>query len=240
MQTTVQPILEELVSLRHQHPHADNAEDSIGDFEAPLEALRLLVSQEQIQDVVNLILETDPLTSLFDYELGRIKPPPPPPLPKPKPGKKKGAKASKAAEPGALDTAPGFRAPRTRRAHAAAAAFEAEAVGGVVSEQIQEVQEAGAGEATKKPTKLRTAGQPELVEDVDSQGSFKMFDAGWILPTGQKRGGRQGVERQLLPPPKKRMRTGACRRGITLRRWLSVHFSGARNVEALDDQYDCI
>ena len=31
--------------------------------------------------------------------------------------------------------------------------------------------------------------QPELVEDVDSQGSFKMFDAGWILPTGQKRGG---------------------------------------------------
>jgi hypothetical protein len=213
MQTTVQPILEDLVSLRHQHPHADNVEDSIGDFEAPLEVLRLLVSQEQIQDAVNLLLETDPLTSLFDYELGRIKPPPPPPPPKSKPGKKKGTKVSKAAEPGALDVAPGFRAPRTRRAHAAAAAFEAEAtVGGV--EEIQEVQEAGAGEATKKPAKLRTTGQPELVEDVDSQGSFKMFDAGWILPKGQKRGGRQGVERQLLPPPRKRMRTGACRRNI--------------------------
>lgn len=214
MQTTVQPILEDLVSLRHQHPHADNAEDSIGDFEAPLEALRVLVSQDQIQDVVNLLLDTDPLTSLFDYELGQIKPPPPPPPPKPKPGKKKYTKVPKAAEPGALDVAPGFRAPRTRRALAAAAAFEAEATVGVVVEQLQEVQEAGAGEAAKKPAKLRTTGQPELVEDVDSQGSFKMFDAGWILPTGQKRGGRQGIERQLLPPPKKRMRTGACRRAM--------------------------
>ncbi|KAH0836797.1 hypothetical protein J3R83DRAFT_8562 [Lanmaoa asiatica] len=213
MQTTVQPILEDLVSLRHQHPHVDNTESPIGDFEAPLEALQLLVSQERIQDFVSLVLETDPLTCLFDYELGRIKPPPPPPPPKPKPGKKKGtkaSKASKAAEPGALDVAPGFRAPRTRRALAAAAAFEAEAVGGVADEQIQELLEAGAGEAAKKPTKLRTPGQPEvppMVEDVDSQGSFKMFDAGWILPTGQKRGGRQAVERALLPPPKKRMRT---------------------------------
>ena len=38
-----------------------------------------------------------------------------------------------------------------------------------------------------------TCCQPELVEDVDSQGSFKMFDAGWILPTGQKRGGKPGA-----------------------------------------------
>ncbi|KAI9464663.1 PHD-zinc-finger like domain-containing protein [Boletus coccyginus] len=214
MQTTVQRIFEELVSLRHQqHPQPDDAQGSIGDFELPLDALRLLVSQEQIQDAVNLILETDPLTSLFDYELGRIKPPPPPPPPKPKPGKKKSTKVSKAVEPSALDAAPGFRAPRTRRALAAAAAFEAEAAGSVV-EEVQEVQEAGAGDATKKPTKLRTPGQPELVEDVDSQGSFKMFDAGWILPTGQKRGGRQAVERPLLPPPKKRMRTGACRENL--------------------------
>ncbi|KAF8141451.1 hypothetical protein EV363DRAFT_1308129 [Boletus edulis] len=207
MQTTVQPILEELVSLRYQHPQADHPEASIGDFELPLEALRLLVSQEQIQDAVSLVLEVDPLTSLFDYELGRIKPPPPPPPPKPKPSKKKSTKTLKAAEPGALDLTPGFRAPRTRRAIAAAAAFEAEAVGGPSARQVQEVQEAGAAEAIKKSAKTRTPGQPELVEDVDSQGSFKMFDAGWILPTGQKRGGRQAIERPLLPPPKKRMRT---------------------------------
>ena len=212
MQTTVQPILQELVSLRHQHPHPhphpDDPEAVIGDFELPLEALRLLVSPEDIQDAISLVLETDPLTSLFNYELGRIKPPPPPPPPKPKPSKKKGAKAPKPAEPAALDVAPGFRAPRTRRALAAAAAFEAEAAGGAVVEQVQE---AVVEETAKKHAKPRTTGQPELVEDVDSQGSFKMFDAGWILPTGQKRGGRQAVERQLLPPPKKRMRTGAYR-----------------------------
>ncbi|KAH7918277.1 hypothetical protein BV22DRAFT_1123793 [Leucogyrophana mollusca] len=40
-----------------------------------------------------------------------------------------------------------------------------------------------------------------MVDDVDNQGSFKMFDAGWILPSGQRRGGRQPVER--LPLPKK-------------------------------------
>ena len=214
MQATIQPSLEELVSWRHQHPHSDDPEASLGDFELPLETLRLLVAREEIQDAMSLILETDSLTSLFDYELGRIKPPPPPPPPKPKPSKKKGAKAPKVAEPGALDVTPGFRAPRTRRALAAVAAFEAEAAGGVAAEQVQEaqeVQEAGAAEAPKKPSKARPTGQPELVEDVDSQGSFKMFDAGWILPRGQKRHGRQAVERYTLPPPKKRMRTGAYR-----------------------------
>ena len=205
MQTTVRPALEELASLRHQHPY-DGTETPIGDFEMPLEVLQLLISQEQIQDVINLVLETDPLSSLFDYELGRIKPPPPPPLPKPKPSKKKGAKVLKIAEPGGLDTAPGFRAPRTRRALAAAATFEAEATSVVVDEQM--VQTDGE-EAAKKPTKMRAAGVRLMVEDVDSQDSFKRFDAGWILPSGQKRGGRQPVERHPLPPPKKRMRTCA-------------------------------
>ena len=209
MQTTVQPILDELTSLRYQHPNADSAEPSVGDFEAPLDVLRLLVSQEEIKNAITLILETDPLNSLFNYELGRIKPPPPPPPPKPKASKKKSAKAHKMAEPGVLDTAPGFRAPRTRRALAAAAAFEAEAASVAADEQMAEP---GGTDATEKPIKVRIAGQPDappMVEDVDSQGSFKMFDAGWILPTGQKRRGRQAVERPPLPPPKKRMRTCA-------------------------------
>lgn len=245
MQTTVPPILEDLASLRQQHPHTDSTEGvPIGDFEAPLEVLQLLVSQEQIQNVISLVLETDPLGSLFDYELGRIKPPPPPPPPKPKPSKKKVPKVVKVAEPGALDVAPGFRAPRTRRAHAAAAAWEAEAAGGVVDEQvIQEVQESDGGEAVRKHVKIRTTGQPDvplMVEDVDSQGSFKMFDAGWILPTGQKRGGRQPVDRQLLPPSKKRMRTCAYYETSMLVIGLWDHSSGARNVETLDDQYDCV
>ncbi|KIJ65462.1 hypothetical protein HYDPIDRAFT_88395 [Hydnomerulius pinastri MD-312] len=227
MQTSSRPILQELVPLTYQHPPlaisdaittapAPN-QTSIGDFEPPLAALELLISQEGIQDEINLILETDPLSSLFDYELGRIKPPPPPPPPKPKAQKKKAGKPPKAAaEPGTLDISPGFRAPRTRRALAAAAAFEAEATGGVL-EEGQQPEEAPAAEGPpKKPTKWRRGpttlpGQsevPPMVDDVDNQGSFKMFDAGWILPSGQKRGGRQTIERQSLPPPKKRMRTG--------------------------------
>ncbi|KAH7890921.1 PHD-zinc-finger like domain-containing protein [Phlebopus sp. FC_14] len=220
MQSTCQPILQELSSLTFQHPSiADQTTDasllqtSLGNLEAPLEAVKLLTSRESIQDDITLVLETDPLSSLFDYELGRIKPPPPPPLPKPRaaPKKKKGAKPPTATEPGALDISPGFRAPRTRRALAAAAAFEAEATGGSVMQDASQ-QEQGLGQ---KPTRWRRGpttlpGQsdaPPMVDNVDNQGSFKMFDAGWILPTGQKRGGRQTVDRQSLPPPKKRMRT---------------------------------
>ncbi|KAF9241390.1 PHD-zinc-finger like domain-containing protein [Melanogaster broomeanus] len=140
MQTTSQPILQDLVSLRHQHPPvvlrtSASSQASIGDFEAPLEALQLLISQENIQDDINLVLETDPLSSLFAYELGRMKPPPPPPPPKPKPAKKKLGRPPKAAAPGSLDISPGFRAPRTRRALAAAAAFEAEAAGGAIIDE---------------------------------------------------------------------------------------------------------
>ncbi|KAF9224082.1 hypothetical protein BS17DRAFT_780434 [Gyrodon lividus] len=216
MQTTSQPILQDLIPLTHQHSPVVLAGSStrtpastIGDFETPLDALQLLISPESIKDDINLVLETDPLFSLFDYELGRTKPPPPP---KPKAAKKKAGRPPKAAEHGPLDISPGFRAPRTRRALAAAAAFEAEAAGGVVDEEKTET---AVEELPKKPTKWRRGpttlpGQsevPPVVEDVDSQGSFKMFDAGWILPTGQKRGGRQAIERPSVPPPKKRMQT---------------------------------
>ena len=40
--------------------------------------------------------------------------------------------------------------------------------------------------------------EPHLIETIDKQQSFKMFNEGWILPPDQKRGGRVRVER--LPP----------------------------------------
>lgn len=40
---------------------------------------------------------------------------------------------------------------------------------------------------------------PPVVDKVDEYRSFKMFDAGWILPENQKRGGRAAVERKPLP-----------------------------------------
>jgi NuA3 HAT complex component NTO1 len=186
-----------------------------------METLQLLTSTQDIQDNINLLLHADPISSLFSFELPRIKPPPPPPPapsppppPKPKVSKKK--RVLKTVEPGPLDTSPGFRAPRTRRALAAAAAFEAEAGFEPEFQSTAEL-ELGAIEVDQKlvpepPKKRRRqsampgqAETPPMVTDVDSQGLFKMFDAGWILPTGQRRGGRQPVERAPLPPKKKKM-----------------------------------
>ena len=51
---------------------------------------------------------------------------------------------------------------------------------------------------------------PKVVIDVDNQGSFYMFNAGWILPPDRKRGERaSAMDRSALPPPRKRPRTGA-------------------------------
>lgn len=48
---------------------------------------------------------------------------------------------------------------------------------------------------------------PPIVNIVDDYRSFKMFDAGWILPESQKRRGRAAVER--TPLPTRRRRTAA-------------------------------
>ena len=46
---------------------------------------------------------------------------------------------------------------------------------------------------------------PPIVNIVDDYRSFKMFDAGWILPENQKRRGRATVERTPLPTRKRRI-----------------------------------
>ena len=48
---------------------------------------------------------------------------------------------------------------------------------------------------------------PPIVNAVDDYRSFKMFDAGWILPENQKRRGRATVERTPLPTRKRRIAT---------------------------------
>ena len=47
---------------------------------------------------------------------------------------------------------------------------------------------------------------PPVVDEVDNQISFKMFDGGWILPETQRRGGRLPLERRIIPLPDKRIR----------------------------------
>lgn len=72
--------------------------EPIGDLEPPLALLNLLVSKEAIQNDMRLILDQDPLQSLFSFEWGRGKPlppPPPPSLPKGKAPKSKPAKVKR-------------------------------------------------------------------------------------------------------------------------------------------------
>lgn len=127
-----------------------------------------------------------------------------------------------------LDKSAGFRGPpRTRNAHARAEAFEAEARAGGDDADGEdaaidpgEVDEDTMFDSDGKPVSYRQrwkrtplvlpgqADVPLVVEDVDKQRSFSMFDEGWILPSGTRRGGRAPVERHDGPPPRKRTRSG--------------------------------
>lgn len=201
---------------------------TVGNLEPPLNILDLLISEDAIKDDIDLMLSADPLASLFSFELGRIKPPPPPPPPKPKFTKAQQKRLRKSEKDrrfakgtechDTLDVSPGFRAPRTRQGMAAAAAFEAEAHAEADDNITADPEQHSHKEAAKQRSKPWKRGPtilpgrsevPPIVDEVDSWRSFKMFDAGWILPENQKRGGRTAVERAPLPPPKKRAKTSS-------------------------------
>ncbi|KAJ3502163.1 hypothetical protein NLJ89_g9014 [Agrocybe chaxingu] len=144
----------------------------------------------------------------------------------------------------ALDASAGFRAPRTRSALAAAAAFEEEATRGsspaagpsviplprpilpltaldaVASTSTSAYSEPPGSKPVSKSKKrpsivtMGQPGSPRVVSDVDNRDSFSLFNAGWILPPDQKRGGRASAAdrdrqqlQQVLSPPKKKQKT---------------------------------
>ncbi|THH11516.1 hypothetical protein EW146_g8014 [Bondarzewia mesenterica] len=200
----------------------------IGDLEPPLSILNLFVSDD-IKEEIDLIVDTQPIVSILDYELERRKPPPPPPPPKPKRDRKADRERKRLErEAQMLDAAPGFRALRTRRAAAAAAAFEAEAqetagagpsgvpipvpVEGQPHEPLAEVvpltSAVKKGKAKRAAPVLPGHFEPPMVTELNPQATFKLFDQGWILAPDQKRGGRVAVDRGALPPPRKRVKRG--------------------------------
>ncbi|OSD04925.1 hypothetical protein PYCCODRAFT_1407209 [Trametes coccinea BRFM310] len=226
----------EAAQLSVPSPPQSFTRPELGDLEPPLNMLEMLVSEELIRQDTNVVMMSTPIESLLNYELPNIRPPAPPPPPpkskaKPKEKQKKPKMDRKAAlerkrqeRLSALDSSPGFRAPRTRAAMAAAVAFEAEASGDTpttaADAQAESSSAAGAREdgrnessAERPPKKPRkSAVQPPLdvpltVEEVDNRKSFAMFERGWILPPDHKRGGRVPVERQPLPPPRKKAKT---------------------------------
>jgi hypothetical protein len=245
IQTAMRPIMEELAELSRcpaplhipngDTPQSSNGADElqVGDLEPTLDVLNLLVSLDTIQDELDLLVEHDPLASLLNFEMPQFKPPPiPTQILDAKQAKaetknvKRERKTKGVANTDALDSAPGFRAPRTRRAIAEAAQIEAEAI-----------RASKKGIKLKRPTMI-PPGQlnvPPMVNDVNNHQSFKMFDAGWILPPYQKRGGRQPIDRSVLPPPRKRVKTGLYPlhdRLFPNKIWVSPEFqTSTRNVE---------
>ncbi|KAL0954136.1 hypothetical protein HGRIS_005276 [Hohenbuehelia grisea] len=169
MQGTTKPFLDELDKLIVHRAPSDPAihdvdrmdmsnrltppvETALGNLEPALQNLELLISSDVIADDLDTILDTDPLSSIFSYELAVPKPPLPPPPPKPRrPPKSAKMKRDRAGEYArrreqrrqaaeAEAAAPmiesevlssGARAPRTRGERAKLAAFEAEARGEV-------------------------------------------------------------------------------------------------------------
>ncbi|THH02990.1 hypothetical protein EW145_g6627 [Phellinidium pouzarii] len=220
-------ILDELLQLARHIPSDSPEAGKVGDLEPPLSVLDLLTSIEAVDKDLPFLLEKDPLNSLFSYELEKLKPPPPPKPPKPKRDRRAEAERRKQR---LLNKAPGFRAPppRTRRALAEVEAFEAEARG--TSKVVSSPNDVGGdgygenegdeegsldGRGSRNGRRWRRPpvvlpGQtevPPVVDDVDTQRWFDMFDAGWILPSNTRRGGRAPIEKHELPPPRKRSRT---------------------------------
>lgn len=229
-------IFVELDHLKVPHPEvpapdteADGVEMSaprlvLGDLEPPLETVRLLSSQSAIADQIDMELDTDPISALFSYELPRPKPSAAAEQPEVSPPAK--AKRDRRADRDrarltrlVLDAAAGFRA-RTRSSIAAenspilpSPADDAMDVD--ADEQVDDGMEPGVdrkkGKKPKRPPVLLPgqAEVPPVVDEVDNQKMFSMFDGGWILPEGHKRFGRTTLDRQPLDLKKKKVKMGA-------------------------------
>ncbi|KAJ7777292.1 bromodomain and PHD finger-containing protein 3 [Mycena metata] len=249
IQANAQPILVALdtlsssPNLRSTEP-TDNAPSwtppVIGDLEPPLEILELLLSADALKDDSDLILSSDPITSLFNFELEKKKLPPTPPDPLPAPSdppprpkgqktrdrevererarerRRKEQELQAAAEASTSISAP----PRRSRAPVSATSGEA----------------SGSSEASRAPRPRRSSaqlaapGDIPLVEHVDERDSFTMFEQGWILPAGSRRNNRVAADQASAPPPKKRARLD--RRGTSR---LSVFSTAASDNQTLQD-----
>lgn len=123
--------LSDLISSTSQGQEATEQNSySAGNLEASDEVLQMLLSEMSIMDDTDLVIGTDPITSLFRFELPKLKPPspaspsPPPSPPKPKKEKpkrdyraererRKEIQAAQAVK--TADAFSDFRAPRTTR-----------------------------------------------------------------------------------------------------------------------------
>ena len=144
---------------------------AIGNLEPPLALLDLLVSPN-IADELNIVFHTDPLRFLLAYKLPEFKLPPTAPVHPTPPSRK--TKRERKAE----------FAKRRAEQHASTIPPTAEA------EQVL---------GKRKRAKIAPSHPPgtdaEVLTDINPKASFALFDKGWILDPGVRRGGRAQIER---------------------------------------------
>jgi hypothetical protein len=137
-------------------------------------ALLYLLVSPEIADEINIVFHTDPLQFLLAYKLPEFKPPRMAPV-QPTPPSRKTKRERK-----------GELAKRRAEQHAA----EAEQVLG-----------------KRKRTKIASSHpspDAEVLTDINPKASFALFDKGWILDPGVRRGGRARIERLPALLTKKR------------------------------------
>ena len=102
----------------------------------------------------------------------------------------------------ALDTSPGFRAPRARGSFAHASDVDPHTSSGSAFETP--------GDRARKKASIVSPvpGSVPRVVDIGRKDSFSLFNQGWILPEDHKRGGRSDRISSTNPPPSKKQRFG--------------------------------
>ena len=109
-----------------------------------------------------------------------------------------------------LDASAGFRAPGIPTTPMPSAVDDEWRRTAEYDPSITDANSKGKGRPSAVPVNQPTV--PRVVSTVDNRDSFNFFNAGWILPADQKRGGRVPVSQQsqipTLPPPRKKQKTG--------------------------------
>lgn len=205
----------------------------MGDLEPPLDLLDLLVSPD-IADEISIVFRTDPLQFLLAYELPEFKLRPVAPV-QPTVSSRKKTKRERKTKSGKKRAEQHVVAPvalatevdymfgssalnNTRFEEMSAAIAETDPAttpttamtfaspGLEVNSDAEQV--LGKRKRTK-PAPLHPGTDAEVLTDINPKASFALFDKGWILDPGVRRGGRARVERLPELLTKKRPK-GTC------------------------------
>jgi hypothetical protein len=229
---------------------------TIGDLEPPLALLDLLVSLD-IADELSIVLHYNPLQFLLAYELPEAKPLPVAPIQPGLPHRKKkrerkaefgkrrteqrAALAAQALVAAEADSEMGDASfdshtlPAASHPAKLAASVDMDPMGKTIAMAIASSELGYGSEAEqtlgKRKRAKRARSHPgtdaEVLTDINPKASFALFDKGWILDPGVRRGGRTRTERLPPPPTKKRSKgTGIFRNLIHELTWrIRTNFS---------------